>query len=85
MRDSSFIQSRDRFVDFLNRKQETFEIFTLKESSLFEQVETKIEVEKITMKISNEMNEIASTSKTRREQNREQDREREQNERQNKR
>ena len=65
MRDSSLIQSRDRLVNSLNRRQEAFEIFTLRESSLFERVETKIEVEKVTIKISNEMNEVASTSETR--------------------
>ena len=51
MQDSFFVQFRDRFRDFENRKQQIFEVFTLRKSSLFEWMETKITIQKVTMKI----------------------------------
>ena len=59
----------------------SFETFTLKEPSLFERVEMKIEAEEVTMKISNEMNEVVSTSKTKQGQNREPERDKRRDER----
>ena len=87
MQDLSLVQSRDRLRDFENQRQQVFEVFILRESSLFERAETKTTVQEITIEISNEENEVVSASQTKRVQEREQEwkrsRNQERNERQN--
>ena len=85
MQDLFFVQSRDRPWDFENQRQQAFETFTLRNSFLFERVETKTTAQEITMKISNEMNEVVSTTFTKRDRERDRERDCEQNEQRNER
>ena len=76
IQDSSLVQSRDRSRDFENQRQQVFEAFTLRESSLFERVKAKTTVQEVTIEISNERNEVVSIFQTKRRRERERKRER---------
>jgi zinc finger CCCH domain-containing protein 13 len=82
IRDSVIIRTRERSQNFENRRQRVFEASTLRESFLFERVETKttdLQEEKIASKMKHAIQRAdpASRRERGREREREQERERE--------